>query len=88
MGMLSIKRRCPFLPKKPDPLLCCVICGADFPLCDVEEVWEEREDWRELWDKDWSQSVIVPAEELEQMEFVKYPYLWSFWFRASQPSLR
>jgi hypothetical protein len=88
MGKLSIKRHCTAFPKKVDPVCCCVICGADLPLYDVDEVFEEREDWRELANKDWGESVIVPAEELEQTDFVKYPYLWSFWFRASQPSFR
>jgi hypothetical protein len=88
MGKLGIKRRCTAFPKKVDPVRCCVICGADLPLYDVDEVFEEREDWRELANKDWGESVIVPAEELEQTDFVKYPYLWSFWFRASQPSFR
>ncbi|GFF48382.1 hypothetical protein IFM51744_06813 [Aspergillus udagawae] len=82
LGKLGIKRRCTAFPKKVDPVLCCVICGADLPIYIIDEVFEEREDWGELANKDWGESVIVPAEELEQTDFVKYPYLWSFWFRA------
>ncbi|RHZ63443.1 uncharacterized protein CDV56_107656 [Aspergillus thermomutatus] len=79
---MGINRRCRTLPAKRDPTLCCVICGAELPMYAVEEVLEEREDWRELANKRRRKSVIVPAEELEQTDFVKYPYLWSFWFRA------
>ncbi|RLL95926.1 hypothetical protein CFD26_100431 [Aspergillus turcosus] len=67
---------------KVDPFLCCVICGAEIPLYELGEVFKEREDWERLVMKDRKKSVIVPAEELEQTDFLKYPHAWSFFVRA------
>ncbi|KAF7114715.1 hypothetical protein CNMCM5793_009666 [Aspergillus hiratsukae] len=82
---MGINRRCrnpPVFKAKVDPFLCCVICGAEIPLYERGEVFEEREDWKRPVMKHRNKSVIVPAKELEQTDFVKYPHAWSFFVRA------
>lgn len=72
------------LPAKFDPSLCCVVCGADFPM-DVEGscITKEREDWEKLAQKRGRRPVIVPSIELEQTDFKKNPPLWTCYHRTS-----
>jgi hypothetical protein len=89
MGKLGIKRLRTVFSKNRDPVLCCVICGAQIPLYELGEVLDEREDWRKLASKRGIlASAIVPAEELELTDFEIHPFAWSFFVRASQSPLR
>jgi hypothetical protein len=86
---MGIRRTTTWSLARVEPVLCCMICGAEVPPYQLDEILQEREDWRKIARRRGQfASVTVPAEELEQTGFVKHPSGWSFFFRASQSPLR
>ena len=72
------------LPQPLDPCLCCVACGAESPMHDPRDVYDEREDWKRLWKKRKGRVAYVSDKELEQTDFRRHPGLWLFFHRTSQ----
>ncbi|PLB46385.1 hypothetical protein P170DRAFT_427707 [Aspergillus steynii IBT 23096] len=82
MSRIMSKRFYAPLPQPFDPCLYCVACGAEFPMHDPRDIYDEREDWTRLRKKRKNRVAYVSDQELEQTDFKRHPELWSFFYRT------
>ncbi|RDW74542.1 uncharacterized protein DSM5745_07204 [Aspergillus mulundensis] len=67
-----------------DPYLTCIVCGMETSSWTPNKIDKERPDWRKMREQNPHQPVIIPASDLEAVDFIgeELATLWAAFYRA------